>query len=272
MLNQPSNPKLIIGSRRTGSIGELKVPGDHQIPAKPCSPTPSTRPHDPNRNYKPSSHQQKRTEESFLQVSSAPISSKNSTDATTSTNAAVSAAPQAKQTTTFGINTVPRLPPYALSTEQCGGRSAEGLGCFASHLTHATAAKTTFTKAAVTAARLTRPEAASSSYARNRGSPHQRDSLGESPPNPHDKRNAAYCRAIDIARVQDFKRYAILIVVDIDETATAFVPEQFRLWTLSRPQTTSVTIETAVWSLFRISLHEAQILPSGDTQCIPRYP
>jgi hypothetical protein len=79
--------------------------------------------------------------------------------------------------------------------------------------------------------------------------------------NGHDAslRNAAYCRAIDIARVQDFKRYAILIVVDIDETATAFVPEQFRLWTLSRPQTTSVTIETAVWSLFRISLHEAQI-------------
>ena len=108
--------------------------------------------------------------------------------------------------------------------------------------------------------RLTRPEAAGlSSYARNRGSPHQRDSLGESPPNPHDKRNAAYCRAIDIARVQDFKRYAILIVVDIDETATAFVSEQFRIWTLSRPQTTSVTIETAVWSLFRISLHEAQI-------------
>jgi hypothetical protein len=59
--------------------------------------------------------------------------------------------------------------------------------------------------------------------------------------------------------VQDFKRYAILIVVDIDETATAFVSEQFRIWTLSRPQTTSVTIETAVWSLFRISLHEAQI-------------
>jgi len=63
--------------------------------------------------------------------------------------------------------------------------------------------------------------------------------------------------------VQDFKRYAILIVVDIDETATAFVSEQFRLWTLSRPQTTSVTIETAVWSLFRISLHEAQIAFTG---------
>ena len=40
-------------------------------------------------------------------------------------------------------NTVPRLPPYALSTEQCGGRSSEGLGCFASHLTHATTAKKT---------------------------------------------------------------------------------------------------------------------------------
>jgi len=151
MLYKPSTPKLISGSRRTGITGETKVPGAPHEPAKSCSPTPSTRPHDPDRNYKPSSHQQKRTEESFLQVSSAPISSKNSTDATTSTNAAVSAAPQAKQTTTFGINTVPRLPPYALP-EQCGGRSAEGLGCFASHLTHVTTAKTTFTNAAVTAA------------------------------------------------------------------------------------------------------------------------
>jgi len=112
--------------------------------------------------------------------------------------------------------------------------------------------------------RLTRPEAAGlSSYARNRGSPHQRDSLGESPPNPHDKRNAAYCRAIDIARVQDFKRYAILIVVDIDETATAFVSEQFRIWTLSRPQTTSVTIETAVWSPICVS-GSSEVLEVGS--------
>jgi hypothetical protein len=64
-------------------------------------------------------------------------------------------------------------------------------------------------------------------------------------------------RAIDIARVQDFKRYAILIVVDIDKTATAFVSEQFRIWTLSRPQTTSITIETAVWSLFRTNRRDA---------------
>ena len=151
MLYKPSTLKLIIGSRRTGITGELVVPGAPHEPARSCSPTPSTRPHDPNRIYKPPSHQQKRSKESFLQASSAPMSSQNSTDAKTSTNAAVSAAPQAKQTTTFGINTVPRLPPYTLPTE-CGGRSAEGLGRFASHLTHATTAKTTFTNAAVTAA------------------------------------------------------------------------------------------------------------------------
>ena len=49
------------------------------------------------------------------------------------------------------------------------------------------------------------------------------------------------------------------MVVDIDETATAFVSEQFRIWTLSRPQTTSITIETAVWSLFRINRRDALI-------------
>ena len=113
--------------------------------------------------------------------------------------------------------------------------------------------------------RLTHPEAVGPSIyvpdgrspRRNHGSLHQRDSLGDSPLKPHDKRNAAYCRAIDIARVQDLKRYAILIVVDIAKTATAFVSEQFRIWTLSRPQTTSITIETAVWSLFRINRRDA---------------
>jgi hypothetical protein len=49
------------------------------------------------------------------------------------------------------------------------------------------------------------------------------------------------------------------VVVDIDETATAFVSEKFRIWTLSRPQTTSITIETAVWSLFRINRRDALI-------------
>jgi hypothetical protein len=47
------------------------------------------------------------------------------------------------------------------------------------------------------------------------------------------------------------------VVVDINETAIAFVSEQFRIWTLSRQQTTSITIETAVWSLFRINRRDA---------------
>ena len=114
--------------------------------------------------------------------------------------------------------------------------------------------------------RLTRPEAASlPSYAlddrsprRNRGSPHQH-TFGDSPPHSHDKRNAAYCRSVEVTRVEGSKLYAILVVVDIDETATAFVSEQFRIWALSRPQTTSITIETAVWSLFRINRRDALI-------------
>jgi len=64
-LNRPSNPKLISGSRRTGSIGELEVPGDHQIPAVPRSPTPSTRPKDPYLVYNQPGHQKEPTNESF---------------------------------------------------------------------------------------------------------------------------------------------------------------------------------------------------------------
>jgi hypothetical protein len=88
-------------------------------------------------------------------------------------------------------------------------------------------------------------------------------SLGESPPHPHDKRHAAYCRAIDVSRVEDSKLYALLTIVDVDGNTTAFVSEQFRIWTLSRPQTTSITIETAVWSLFRIN-HRDALLAFAD--------
>jgi len=68
------------------------VPDAPQNPANARSLLPLTRPHDPNRMNKPSSHQQNRTKESFLTVSSAPKSSKNSSNAKTSTNAAVPAA------------------------------------------------------------------------------------------------------------------------------------------------------------------------------------
>ena len=87
--------------------------------------------------------------------------------------------------------------------------------------------------------------------------------FGDSPPHPHDKRHAAYCRAIDVSRVEDSKLYALLTIVDIDGHTTAFVSEQFRIWTLSRPQTTSITIETAVWSLFRIN-HRDALLAFAD--------
>jgi len=82
-------------------------------------------------------------------------------------------------------------------------------------------------------------------------------SFGDRPPHAHDKRNAGYCRSVEVNRVESHKLYAVLAVVDINETATAFVSEQFRIWTLSRQQTTSISIETAVWSLFRINRRDA---------------
>ena len=131
MLYKPSMSKLIIGSRRTGITGETIVPGAPHEPAKACSPTPSTRPNEPKLIYKQPRHQKKPAKESFKKSPFTPESSKDSTNSTTSTIAAASAAQQAKQTTIFEINTMPILPPYARSTEQCVGSSAEGLGCFA---------------------------------------------------------------------------------------------------------------------------------------------
>jgi electron transfer flavoprotein alpha subunit len=96
MLYKPSTLKLISGSRRTGSIGELKVPGDHQIPAKPCSPTPSTRPNDPYLTYNQPGHQKKPTNESFPTPPSPPRVLENSSSTTIpTTQAAAAATPQA---------------------------------------------------------------------------------------------------------------------------------------------------------------------------------
>ena len=142
MLYKPSMSKLIIGSRRTRITGETIVPGAPHEPAKACSPTPSTRPNEPKLIYKQPWHQKKPAKESFKKSPFTPESSKDSTNSTTSTIAAASAAQQAKQTTIFEINTMPILPPfYVLSSGECGGRSAEEAGCFASHLTATTAKK-----------------------------------------------------------------------------------------------------------------------------------
>jgi hypothetical protein len=98
MLNQPPNPKLIIGSRRTGSIGELAVPGDHQIPAVPRSRTPSTMPDDPYLTYNQPGRQKKPTNESFPTPPSPPRATKNSSYTTIpTTQAAAAATPQASR-------------------------------------------------------------------------------------------------------------------------------------------------------------------------------
>jgi hypothetical protein len=56
MLNQPSNLKLIIGSPRTGIIGETLVPDAPHEPAVPRSPTPSTKPNDLHLVYNQPGH------------------------------------------------------------------------------------------------------------------------------------------------------------------------------------------------------------------------
>ena len=133
--------KLIIGSRRTRITGETIVPGAPHEPDKACSPTPSTRPNEPKLIYKQQWHQKKPAKESFPTPPLALRTSPNSSNTTSTTMPAAAAArPQvAKQTTNFQTDTMPNLPPFALG--ECGGKSAEGLGCFASHLTHATTAK-----------------------------------------------------------------------------------------------------------------------------------
>jgi hypothetical protein len=80
----------------------------------------------------------------------------------------------------------------------------------------------------------------------------QRDApgkLGDSPSTSHDKRRATYCRKLDIASAPASKKYAIVAVVRVNRVPTVCATEQFRTWTLTRPQSTTVTIETAIWSL-----------------------
>ena len=103
MLNQFPNTKLIIGSRRTGSIGELAVPGDHQIPAVPRSPTPSTRTDDHYLTYNQPGRQKKPTNESFPTPSSPPRALENSPHTMTpTTQAAAAATPQAAKLASIG--------------------------------------------------------------------------------------------------------------------------------------------------------------------------
>jgi hypothetical protein len=96
MLNRPSNPKLIIGSRRTGIIGETLVPDAPYEPAVPRSPTPSTKPNDPYLTYNQPGHKKKPTNESFPTPPSSPRATKNSPHTTIpTTQAAAAATPQA---------------------------------------------------------------------------------------------------------------------------------------------------------------------------------
>ena len=95
------------------------------------------------------------------------------------------------------------------------------------------------------------------------GAPRQRQrdapsKLGDSPSTSHDKRHATYCRKLDIASAPASKKYAIIAVITINKVTTVCATDQFRTWTLSRPQSTTVTIETAVWSLLHVGILDAQ--------------
>ena len=89
------------------------------------------------------------------------------------------------------------------------------------------------------------------------GAPRQRQrdapgKLGDSPSTSHDKRHATYCRKLDVASVPDSRKYAVVAVVSVNRVSTVCATEQFRTWTLTRPQSTTVTIETAIWSLLHV--------------------
>ena len=89
----------------------------------------------------------------------------------------------------------------------------------------------------------------------------QRDApgkLGDSSSTSHDKRHATYCRKLDIASAPASKKYAIIAVVTINKVTTVCATDQFRTWTLSRPQSTTVTIETAIWSLLHVNILDAR--------------
>jgi len=89
----------------------------------------------------------------------------------------------------------------------------------------------------------------------------QRDApgkLGDSPSTSHDKRHATYCRKLDVASVPDSRKYAVVAVVSVNTVSTVCATEQFRTWTLTRPQSTTVTIETAIWSLLHVGVLDAR--------------
>ena len=95
------------------------------------------------------------------------------------------------------------------------------------------------------------------------GAPRQRQrdapgKLGDSPSTSHDKRHATYCRKLDVASVPDSRKYAVVAVVSVNRVTTVCATEQFRTWTLSRPQSTTVTIETAVLSLLHVGILDAR--------------
>jgi hypothetical protein len=82
--------------------------------------------------------------------------------------------------------------------------------------------------------------------------------LSDSPSTSHDKRHATYCRKLDIASAPASKKYAIIAVVSVNRVPTVCATEQFRAWTLTRPQSTTVTIETAIWSLLHVGVLDAR--------------
>jgi len=76
MLYKSSTLKFIIGSQDGMTIGEAFVPGALPEPAKPCSPTPSTRPDDLNLIYIQPRKQKKPSIESFPTTTKVVVSNR----------------------------------------------------------------------------------------------------------------------------------------------------------------------------------------------------
>ena len=75
---------------------------------------------------------------------------------------------------------------------------------------------------------------------------------------PQVKRHTTYGRKIDVASVPDSKKYAIVAVVNVNGITTVCATEQFRTWTITQPQSSTITIETAIWSLLHVGVLDAR--------------
>ena len=88
----------------------------------------------------------------------------------------------------------------------------------------------------------------------NRTQTHTRPTTSDRHHPPPYRDRVAYCRSVtDVHDDDDDLTFALLPVAHTDDSTSAGVSEEFRTWTLVNPKSTTVSIETAIFSLFRIT-------------------